>query len=402
MDELSVIGGYFYSFIMYGLLILTVVVLSYVVEIYKNKNKFLITKILSLAIILLPCLFAALRADTVGTDIRVYAKPVFDDILRTRSIVSTSSRYDMEVGYVGLAYFCSLVSSSISLFLFATELFIVVPIYLVAYKRSNNCPIWFTMLVFMLIFYCATFNIMRQSIAAAFLLLAYQFYEEKNKSIKIIASVIIALLFHNSTIIGLILYLIPMFLSKVKDSKKRLCIIYVGVFATVLFSLNWIKIIEFAIESRILSDKFSFYTDAFENSFRSKSSLFILTTGNYFELAFRIWFVIMACFLAIFIKDSANTSNMKFYKYELIISEIIFTAVFIFGHSSYGIRINWFGEWIMLLLFPQLTFVKNQNAVKARALTNNLLIVFVTMVAYFLLGYIIIGWHGVKPLSFRI
>ena len=389
------------SLAIYFVLFSVVLFFAYLVDTNKRKKKKKETIIFGLLVVIIPCIFAGMRADSVGTDIRVYAKTVFEYVLHSGSILETQQVYNVELGYVTLAYVCSKISSSLSFFLFATELLIVVPVYCVAYKRSKKCSVWFTMLVYLLVLYCSTFNIMRQSIAASFLLLSYQFFEEKKLKKSIIFAVI-ACFFHNSTIVGIAMYLVAKFIGQIKNKVKQGFITLFASLVILIVSVYWYDFSMFFIKKGLISDKFLFYVEIFRQSEVSSSYMFIISRGNYVELIFRILFVLLSFILIYLNKKTSKSPEVNFYMFLIFISELIYALVFVVFHSSYGLRIIWFGEWILLLLFPSLSYSEEKSTDgNTKTISTNLMIILIICVLYFSIGFVGLGWHGVKPLRFR-
>ena len=182
----------------------------------KRKTKYFV--LLSAVALLLPCLLAAFRAVNVGTDTTVYLKPVthaamqaenIGEYFRTYWFYSWKNVYikDYDIGFSLLVYFVAKLTSSMAAVQFAVSALIVVPVYVAIVKNRKKGPVWLGMLVFYLYFYNSTLNMMRQWIAMAFLLLAFQFLVEKKWGWVAFFSVVAAL-FHSSAVIVAIIYLI--------------------------------------------------------------------------------------------------------------------------------------------------------------------------------------------------
>ena len=160
----------------------------------KSKRKFIL---LSLLALIIPCLFAAFRGEKVGTDVLQYAKPYYLGALNSSSLQSFLIQGSAETGYEVFMFFVTKIFKNFTAILFFTEALIIGPIYIVSIKNRKNCPMWVTVLVYYMIFYIASFNFMRQSIAAALLLLAYFELVEK-KWIKFIILISLAQSFHTT------------------------------------------------------------------------------------------------------------------------------------------------------------------------------------------------------------
>lgn len=182
----------------------------------KQKTKYFV--LLSTVALLIPCLLSALRASNVGTDTTVYLKPLthaalqadnFIEYLRSYWFSSWHNLYvkDYEIGFSALVYVVTKLTASMAAVQFAVCAAIVVPIYIALAMNRDKLPVWLGMLFFYLFFFNSTLNMMRQWVAMAFLLLAFQFLTEKRWGWMAVLS-LSALLFHMSAVIVVIVYFI--------------------------------------------------------------------------------------------------------------------------------------------------------------------------------------------------
>ena len=88
----------------------------------KSKLKFWVFSIIGLFI---PCLFAALRAETVGTDVLHYAKPYFQLAQNTSSLVTYLALGSAEIGYEVFCFAVAKIFGNFRVFLFCTELLVI-------------------------------------------------------------------------------------------------------------------------------------------------------------------------------------------------------------------------------------------------------------------------------------
>lgn len=187
-------------------------------KIKNNRElKFLINSIA----ILIPCLVAGLRNTVIGTDVEVYIKQLFD----SAKISSNYSEYlncswwwiyrvmhvsDYEGGFTFLVYLVVKFTNNIQWVLFFIQLLIMIPIYLGLKKidRLGN-KIYLAMFVFYFSFYNIGLNTMRQYIAIAFIFYGTccLMYETRG-TMKFFCSLILAFLFHNSSIFCILIFLI--------------------------------------------------------------------------------------------------------------------------------------------------------------------------------------------------
>ena len=363
----------------------------------KHKKIFNPSILFSIPVVLLPCLLAGVRAETVGVDVTVYADKAFDSMRNVNGILGALQRNeDFEIGYKLLAYFSNQISPNFGVFLFFTELMIILTIYIVAYRRSPRIPVSSTIIVFLLFFYCATFNIMRQSIAAAFLVLGYQFYEEK-KYIRTILCLVIANLFHSSTIIGIFLLVISVIMGKEKNYNVLLIktgIISVGIL--VLFTI-WTNLANFLISNSIIPERYEIYLAVFTGQISGKYSYYFqIMLDDYFGLFCRL--VVTLVLIAFGKKMIKDNSNASVYWISYIFSFLINASVMMVIHSTYGMRIAWFTEFSLIFVLPEI-LAKSNKTNDIMSLRNVLTVVSALM--YFS-GFIIFGWHGILPFRFAL
>ena len=185
----------------------------------KHAKLFALCSVIAL---LIPCLIAAFRAVTVGTDVQVYVTRLTDAAMSSRSFSNYLNGSwwigyrdqlisDYEIGFSGMVYVVAKLTHSLPAVLFTIQALVVVPIFTALARNRKKAPVWLGMLVFYLMFYNATLNMMRQWIAMAFLLLAFQMLSER----KIFACglfSLVALTFHLSAILVIPIYAIYWFL----------------------------------------------------------------------------------------------------------------------------------------------------------------------------------------------
>ena len=145
-----------------------------------NKNK-VVHNILVIIALFLPCLLAGMRAETIGTDVQVYLKPIYN----CANMAETFSEFlnmkinllvvaDFERGFSSLVYLITKIFGNIQFVFFFVELCIILPIYkgLKKIKSFEDSKIWLSMLVFYLMSYNRTLNVMRQYVCIAIIFYA--------------------------------------------------------------------------------------------------------------------------------------------------------------------------------------------------------------------------------------
>ncbi len=165
-----------------------------------------------------------LRDTSVGADTYSYVQ-IFSE-LRELPWSSLNSyhcldNWGMEIGFCILMKFTGLFTSDIHLYFLASGVLIFSSVAYFIYKNSSN--VYVSTCIFISIFYVETFNMTRQYLALSFLLYAYYLLKE-SKVIKSLILFGIALLFHTTAIIFLLVYV----LYYIKPGKNTVLLSIIG------------------------------------------------------------------------------------------------------------------------------------------------------------------------------
>lgn len=206
--------------------------LIYIAENINGKSKI----ILNIIAILIPSILAGGRADFIGTDVRGYVEPIqlfanssnnYFDFVNSKIILYSAGDFSrFEKGYTTLIYLCSRIDKSISLNLFITEFTIIGLTLLGLYRFKKNrkqFSVTLGMLIFYAIFYNLSLNMIRQSIAMAFMLLAFSYLLD-NKLKKYLFLNVLAIFFHQTAIFGLVSFFIYIIINYQKKPYKNLSV----------------------------------------------------------------------------------------------------------------------------------------------------------------------------------
>lgn len=179
----------------------------------------------------MPIMMAALRAETVGTDMRVYVIPFYEKAVVSNTFEELYSVFNFQLlsdpGYFMLTWLCSRISEDYHVGLFFYELIIICFFYgaLIRYKRAIGIKISipFAMLWFYLLCFNQSLNIVRQMIAVSIIFFATSFLFERKYRQYVIWSVL-AVLMHSSAVISLAIGAMFIFLNsdKIMTDKKAL------------------------------------------------------------------------------------------------------------------------------------------------------------------------------------
>ena len=214
------------------------------------KNKSIFGKILIFIGLILPCIMAGLRDVSVGTDTSgIYyryfsfakSQKNFVDFLNfiKNYYVKSDSFFEFVV------YIVAHLNLSYNFLLFIIEVLIIFPIYFALKNISkNNNEIILGLLYFYLLLYNLSLNMLRQSVAIAFVLLAFSiFITKKDKKGKIltILCLLIAIGNHSTAFLGILMILLYSFYNNSKISIKSKRIISVILVILSLFILMFYK-----------------------------------------------------------------------------------------------------------------------------------------------------------------
>lgn len=186
-----------------------------------EKKRFPVFLGLSAIALLIPCLLAGLRAETVGTDVLVYVKPLTKAAILSEDLRQYFQSYwfdvwhnvytkDYEIGFSLLVFGIAKLTKNLNIVLFVIQALTVVPVFVALARNRKTMPVWLGMLVYYLLFFNSTLNMMRQWIAMAFLLLSMQMLLEKRPGLTILFAVI-GFLFHYTALLVVPVYLVYWF-----------------------------------------------------------------------------------------------------------------------------------------------------------------------------------------------
>lgn len=331
-------------------------------------------------IVLLLSLLGGLRSINIGTDVTVYGKRWFD-------IAYTSSSFNeyiniintTDIGYLFTNYIISRFTNNINIFLFIHQLICNTLVIYTLYRYKEKCPFWLSTLCYICLFYCRTFNILRQAIALSVIFYSIKYLIE-NKYIKYIISCIIASLFHFTAIFGIIL--LP--LKKICESKSKFKNLYLFliILITISISISIKSVIIFLYKNGIVNERI--YNYLFE---------YVNENGNIFNIE-TVFKTIFLCLVIVFSKklQSKDTTN-TFLIMTLIIEFLLFQ---IRNQIMYADRIAFYFSYLTMLTLPQLS--KTIKIPKKRLLIY--LIISLLLILYWYYKYIYSGSCEVYPFEF--
>lgn len=179
-------------------------------------------------------ILSAFRGESVGGDLEKYI-PAFHEICEAKTFESLISASSHEPGYVIFTKLIGMISTETRFFLIVTAFFCLLgPAYLI-YKYSPNYIVSILM-YYLLGCYTNTFNNIRQSLAVSVFFLGIPFLLNR-KLWKYLIIVIIAISFHYSAIVLLLIYPI---VKKDISFKRVLIFLIIGVSSYFIVGTNLI------------------------------------------------------------------------------------------------------------------------------------------------------------------
>lgn len=346
--------------------------------------------------IIIMAAFACLRDIRVGTDtadtISLYFVGQYG---RNIAFSSISDFLHGDILYFIIANIIHLFCLGSKTFLFLMEICIVTPVAISAYIKRDRIPIHITMLIFLLLYYQVGFNWMRQSAASACVLLMLVFAQ--NKLIKkAVVTAGLAILFHSSAIIGLILLLFVYTFIRIKNKYWRVTF---GIGFMVVFFLllrQWEVIVSFGIASGIFPASYSGYLRVFSGQ-TTVERWFMVGNRTYVDYLLR---VALAIFPIVFARKHLPTEeqrNANFYKMMGVVGLIIYSYILLNMHSAYGNRISYSIEYIQLLNLGMCC--SQSSGGKGIVPLRNIVIIGLALF-YNVWLYYVLAWHATVPFMF--
>lgn len=361
-------------------------------KIYK-KNKALACLFFIISV-LIPCILAALRDISVGTDTKGYISKLYNTASGSDNLIEFFNKADWyysikDYGYLFFTYIAAKVFGSFPICLFFIEVLVVVPVFVaILMNKQNNKDIVLGGTIFFLYIYNASYNMARQSIAIAFVILALSLmYRNKNK--KAIILLIIASLFHVTAVIAIPVWFLYKYYNKRKDSKKFdvlgcvliiLSIVVVFSIKGILILLHDMKIYEHGI---IYVERFS----TFDFSF--------VETGFY----------IVICLILFLNKNKFLEKNIN-YKFYLFLSIESIILLQLGTFIKYLDRVGYYYMYPILINAIALIEKPKENNENYESksvdksnvkVSKQTIIVYAVFVGYWLYKYVLLNSHNTIP-----
>ena len=275
----------------YIVILLINLLLAYFAErSFANNKK--ITYLMTSLIVIANTIFAGCRDFGIGIDTTVYIDKYFDnaeDLLGFANISDT----DNDFGFWCLAYIANLISDDSQSLLLVIAFFInsLIFISICQYRNRFNFNICIATLLFDMVFFCHTLNLMRQFCAIAILVFAFSQFIKKRYLVYIVLQVI-ALSFHKTSFVFLAVPL-SWYISFVESNKLKI------IYSLSVICLLFISITSFFYVLSVIGDSGiinEIYADRYSSSGDYVRTTKFSGTGiiKYSIIIFNVFYIIYA------------------------------------------------------------------------------------------------------------
>ena len=202
-----------------------------------KQQKYIKFLLIVLSFLVLSIFFAG-RGENVGTDVRIYALPVFVRCLAYSDLYQLSSREVLEKGYLLMNYLVSRYSDDYHFAFLLNAFLFLLGFFVGGYYFSKKfvIPIFFVFILFLLTQFNMGMNLIRQFISVS-IIFGFSFFLIQKKIIVFFLGVLFALCFHHSAIIGVVIYLlyhVTIFFLESKNRQFYLTFLFFGITIAVL------------------------------------------------------------------------------------------------------------------------------------------------------------------------
>lgn len=356
----------------YVVIFTIVIILSLIAnKLYPKYKKTSYT--VSAIVIIVLSIFAGLRALTVGYDISVYGKYIFERAATYSSLTSYISTFQKnEVLYYILNFIVSRFSDNIHVFLFVHQFIIAFIIHLIAYreKKKHNTNLALTIFCYLMFWFNSSLNIIRQSLAIIIILYSFKFIEEK-KYLKYYLFLAVAFFFHKSSILMIFLPLMHHIYNK-KNSFIHICITSFLLIASFFF----LDEIFFALARFLpMLENYDKYVVLGFTNLRTRYLIFKII-------------MLLAILFTYFCTNNKEKNNS-------LVAFAAFDVVFysFSGFVKFGYRISYFFLPFYIIFIPRI--IANIQTKKYRLLY--LTVIILLSIAYWVVRYVIEGYDVTIP-----
>ena len=306
----------------------------------KLGNKFIY--IISLLAMLFSTSFVAgARDNSIGTDIYFYALKVFELSNNTPFFSEIDDLADPQIHI--LARSSRILSNTFGFFLFLIELWIVGFFCLAVHRMRDKLSITFVFMMFMLLSYNQTLNIMRQSMAMSVLLFAYSYLIE-NKWTKVFIYTTLAYFCHSTSLFFVIIILLYLIYNNC--SLKTSIVTFLLILSVIMLSIYTLysNLLNYAIDQSIIKEDYVRYLNGDSEKTLSKTNI-----------VYNLLYISIYCPMLI----KRNKGHFALLNVSLLV--MIFFLSFIDFGGEIRSRIVLYFSYINMLLIPLCCHMMNKK-----------------------------------------
>lgn len=367
--------------IIYFIIFSVIILLNCFSERMYSKSKWISYFISFIAIVILS-VFAGIRANTVGTDIKVYGYRYYVMDSHFDNLLSCLSNYKSENLYHGLNYIGSKLNYGFNGFLFLHQFILISIVYVIAYREFDKKNFGMFIITYLFLWFNTSLNILRQSISIFLMLFAYKLLEDK-KYFKYAVLFILSYFFHSSTILGMIIIAVVVINRKINITKKFNTRIMVLI-TIVLISFSSLNTLVVFLSKYLIGIK--------------KYLVYFNSSSTNLNLVFFIYKIGMMLIIYYFLNLSEKNklvSNEDKYKNRMLFLLIVLDSLgyLLSAFIKYGYRTSYIFLVYYIYLIPRIgknIYVKN-NRIAYK------IIILGVLIGYWILRYVIIKYDGTIP-----
>lgn len=323
-------------------------------------------KALVIMALLLPAILAGLRDYSIGTDVRVYGNNWFYYARWNKAATYFRMAASSDIGFVYafLNYVISLFTGSPHWFYFVLNLSTLGLIYKAARDNADLGDVPFAILTFYFLFYNQTLNLLRQSLAIAFVACSFV-YIRRQRPWRFMVFAMLAVFTHVTAIVVFVMYAIYKVINGKLGSLAKAGILS-GATAVVVFFFPLMKIL---LQRGILPMRYAAYVNHVSRG------------GGYVRL-FLLCLPYLILILFFVKKDSFKKERSVLVCYLLVSTLVSFLAF----RMTYTVRIGYYFDVCLIFIIPFIA--RNLRLdVKAGGKMMNKILLIALMLGYWVFVY---------------
>lgn len=347
-----------------------------------------------------PCFLAAVRDSTIGTDVALYGDRVFM-LAQNMSLPSLIKTTNQEPLFLLLAYITAKYGNRY-IYYFVLQFLVVAPLYFTILRKNTRKKAWLGMLIYFMWLYGYTLNLMRQTIAIAIIIFGTKYILE-NRNIKYMLSVLVAMGFHSTGILGFIplfMYKLLVYEGNIRSKnrsisfngkslfnisaksfdwfKKKYSILFKGLYVLLVVGivLAGSRIIQLVY---ILTGKFGYQVNHISGSFDFNLTYFIA-----------MGFIALFLYRLLKIQRIEKMAHNQLYMLLIICGIILFQLM---GISFQMYRVSLYFTSYMIVFLPYVFMNKRRNL--SYWIYLSLILILMSYLIYRTI--ILKGWNGIYP-----